>query len=194
MAMHDEPMGRRPPPDAGTRALARGLGWFSLALGVAEVTAPRRLARALGMDGYDRLVLAYGVREIVTGIGILAARDPTPWIWGRVAGDTLDLATASAGLADDNPRRDKVGLAMVALLGVTALDLYCAGRLTEERDRPRAPLRDHRDRSGWPRPAKAMLGAARANGFETPADMRGPEALRPYRDGSDPLSTATPPT
>ena len=38
------------PPDA----LARGLGWFSIALGVAEITAPHRLARTLGMDGHER--------------------------------------------------------------------------------------------------------------------------------------------
>ena len=191
--MHDdrEPMSRRSPADSGTRALARGLGWFSLALGAAEIVASRQLARSLGMDDYHRIVSAYGVREIMTGIGILASRDPTPWIWGRVAGDTLDLATVAAGLSDDNPRRDKVGLAMVALLGATALDLYCAGRLTEERGRPQAPLRDYRDRSGWPRSARAMLGAAREQGFETPEDMQGPPALRPYRDGSDPLSTAT---
>jgi len=32
-------------------ALARGLGWFSIGLGLAEVLAPRTLTRALGLDG-----------------------------------------------------------------------------------------------------------------------------------------------
>ncbi|HEX6010571.1 MAG TPA: hypothetical protein VFY87_01955 [Geminicoccaceae bacterium] len=47
-----ERTGRRGHPDSATDALARGLGWFSVALGVAEVAAPGRLARALGMEGY----------------------------------------------------------------------------------------------------------------------------------------------
>ena len=33
------------------QGVARGLGWFSIALGVAEVAAPRALTRALGMEG-----------------------------------------------------------------------------------------------------------------------------------------------
>jgi hypothetical protein len=177
-------------PDPATDALARGLGWFSIALGVAEVTAPRRLARTLGMDGYEPVVFAYGVREIVNGIGILASDDPTPWIWGRVGGDALDIATVAAGMSGDNPRIGNAAVALVSLLGITAVDLYCARGLGEERERRSAPIRDYRDRTGYPRPARAMRGAARADGFEIPDDFRGPPALRPYEDGTAPLSTA----
>jgi hypothetical protein len=59
----------------------------------------------MGMDDYAALIRAYGVREIATGAAILYQRDPTPWIWGRVAGDALDLATLAVGLHEDNPRR-----------------------------------------------------------------------------------------
>jgi hypothetical protein len=179
MRYETERAGRRGHPDSATDALARGLGWFSIALGVAEVAAPGRIARTLGMEGYERLVVAYGVREIVTGAGILSSDDPTPWIWGRVAGDALDIATVAAGLAGDNPRRENVAIALVALVGVTAVDLYCVGKLSGESRRPQAPVRDYRDRSGWPRPVEAMRGAA-ARDFEVPRDMRAPEAMRPY--------------
>jgi hypothetical protein len=162
-------------PSADT--LARGLGWFSIGLGLAEVLAPRSLTRALGMRGHERLVQAYGLREIATGIGILASRDPAPWIWGRVGGDALDLATLAGGLHDDNRRRTNVGLAIGAVAAVGALDIYCATALSEDLE-PARPLRDYSSRSGFPRDAQAMRGAA--SDFTMPADMRVPEALRPY--------------
>ena len=73
-------------------AVARGLGWFSIGLGLVEALSPGIVTRTLGMEGKEGLVRGYGVREIGTGIGILAANDPSPWLWGRVAGDALDLA------------------------------------------------------------------------------------------------------
>ena len=65
-------------------SMARGLGWFSIGLGLAEILAPRALTRGLGMEGHEQIVRAYGVREIATGIGILSSTHPVPWIWGRV--------------------------------------------------------------------------------------------------------------
>lgn len=178
MRYETEKTGRRGHPDSATDTLARGLGVFSIALGLAEVIAPRALARTLGMDGQDTLIRAYGVREIATGIGILASEDPTPWVWGRVAGDALDVATLMPGLDPDNPQRANVGLALAAVAGVTALDIYCGQTLSREDTSPQPPLRDYSDRSGLPRPPQQMRGAARD--FEVPRDMRTPEALRPY--------------
>src|SRR2546430_1846601 len=36
--------------------LARALGWFSVALGVAEVVAPKQLGRAIGIHGKSNLL------------------------------------------------------------------------------------------------------------------------------------------
>ena len=47
--------------------LAKGLGCFSIALGLMELIAPRTLARTLGMTGSETLLAGYGVREIATG-------------------------------------------------------------------------------------------------------------------------------
>jgi hypothetical protein len=167
-------------PDPGTDALARGLGWFSIGLGATELFAPRVLTRALGMEGREGLVRAYGMREIMSGLGILASRNPAPWVWSRVAGDALDIATLTGGLDRENPRKENVGLAMAAVAGITALDVACAQALTEEENRiqPRFPMRDYSDRAGFPRPVDEMWGAARD--FEVPKEYRAPELLRPY--------------
>lgn len=160
-------------------ALARGLGVFSIALGVVEMFAARSLTRVLGMQGSEGLVQAYGAREIATGIGILASRDPTPWMWGRVAGDGLDMATLVTGIGKDNSERGNVGLALAAVAGVTALDVYCAQALGSGSPRQLpGPMRDYSNRSGLPRPPHEMRGAA--GDFEVPRDFRAPEAMRPY--------------
>ncbi|GIK99883.1 MAG: hypothetical protein BroJett029_40920 [Alphaproteobacteria bacterium] len=120
---------RRMQPDDTARALARGLGWFSIALGLAELIAPRRLTRTLGMEDHAGLAQLYGLREIVAGIGLLLARDPLPWVWGRVAGDALDLASLAPALHRDNPERHNAGLALGAVAAVTLLDICCARQL-----------------------------------------------------------------
>jgi len=170
--------GRQGHPDPQTDALARGLGVFSIALGLIEVAAARTLTRTLGMEGNEALVRLYGLREIAKGVGILASSDPTPWIWGRVAGDALDIATLVTGLDEDNPKRGNVGIALAAVAGVTALDVYCGQALSRESPTPLPPIRDYSHRSGFSRPASAMRGAARD--FEVPRDFRTPEALQPY--------------
>jgi hypothetical protein len=165
--------------------LAQGLGWFSIGLGLAEVVAPGRLAQFLGMEERTELIRLYGLREIATGVGILSQDDPTPWLWGRVGGDVLDLGTLAAGLRDHNPQRQNVGIAIAAVAGVMALDVLCAralGAAAQGRSRRgRLQLRDYSARSGMPRPPAAMLGAARD--FPVPRDMRIPEAMRPYPGG-----------
>ena len=181
MRYYGEGSRRRGQADSGADALARGLGWFSIGLGLAEVIAPRALARALGMEGSETLIRTYGMREIGTGVGILTSDDPTPWIWARVAGDALDLATLATGLEGDNPKQANLALAIGSVAMVTALDVYFAQRLSRETTEPLAPLRDYGDRSGFPRSPRTMRGEA--SNFEVPRDFRTPEALRPWPEG-----------
>jgi hypothetical protein len=189
MRYYGEGSRRRGQSDTGSDALARGLGVFSIALGLAEVIAPRALARALGMEGTETVIRAYGVREIATGLGILAADDPTPWIWGRVAGDALDLATLATGLEGDNPKQANLAMAIGSVAMVTALDVYCGQQLSREDTQALPPLRDYRDRSGFPRSPGRMRGAA--SDFEVPRDFRTPEPLRPWREGGPDGNTAS---
>ncbi|MBV9999268.1 MAG: SRPBCC family protein [Verrucomicrobia bacterium] len=83
------------------------------------------------MEDRAGLLRTYGLREIVNGAGILAAKDPTPWIWARIAGDALDIATVATGLGDHNPKKDNVLLALAALTGATAADVICSRRLSQ---------------------------------------------------------------
>lgn len=115
---------------------ARGLGWFSLGLGFGELAFPDRLAEALGMEGREELIRFYGAREVATGVGCLTQSPPTNYVWGRVAGDVLDIATLAAYLGPDNPKRGNVGIAMAAVVGVTMLDVLCGVWLSEGRDGP----------------------------------------------------------
>ena len=119
--------------DAGITApeLARGLGWFSLALGTMELLLPRTITGFLGMRGREGLVRLYGVREVGTGLAILGSSDPAPWMWGRVAGDALDVATVAPKLAGRKP--GNVALALLTLAAVAALDVLCAEELERGR-------------------------------------------------------------
>jgi uncharacterized membrane protein len=112
--------------------LATALGWFSLGLGVAELLAPGTFARAIGLKGagVSRTVTrAVGLREIASGIGILAERRPVGWMWSRVAGDVMDLALLGAGFAAWRVRRGRLAVAAAGVLGATAVDAFCAEQL-----------------------------------------------------------------
>ncbi|GJD53869.1 hypothetical protein OPKNFCMD_6648 [Methylobacterium crusticola] len=166
-------------PDPATRELAHGLGWFSIGLGLTEVACGGAIARWLGMPRVAPVIQAYGVRELLQGAGILGSRDPTPWISARVAGDALDIATVLRGLVGHNPRKDNVLIALLALAGVTAVDVICAHNLSGAPLAPSQKVRqDYRRRSGFRRPAEAMRGVARD--FKPPPDIIGPEAMRPW--------------
>lgn len=110
------------------RTVARGLGLFGIGLGLVEVFAPRALARAAGLTGRETLIQAFGVREIASGVLILASDEPGPWLWARVAGDALDGGVLAAGLAPSNPHRERTLMAALAVAPVVALDLLYALR------------------------------------------------------------------
>jgi hypothetical protein len=148
---------------------ARNLGWFSIGLGLAELLAAGPLSRALGMERNQALIRAYGLREIAAGVTCLSV-DNAAGAWSRVAGDVVDIATLASGLNDDNPKKRNVGLALVAVTGITLLDIACGQALTAERSRGKSPPRDYSDRSGWPKGLEHSRGAARD--FKVPEDMR----------------------
>lgn len=112
--------------------LATGLGWFSLGLGVAELTAPRGLARLIGVrpsEQTDAVLRGYGAQKVATGLAILAQPEESRWLWARVAGDALDLGTLGAAMGSGDTDRGRAAFATAAVLGVTALDVFCAQRL-----------------------------------------------------------------
>lgn len=118
----------------GPVRLARALGWFSLGLGLAELVAPRRLGRLIGVDGGRRGTLrAFGLREIVTGLGILGQARVPAWLWARTGGDVLDLAYLGSTLYSRKRNRNRVAIATAAVLGVAVLDLLSSRQMSRRR-------------------------------------------------------------
>ncbi len=156
--------------DKSAKHLARNLGWFSIALGAVEVAAASRLSRILGWRGSESTIAFCGLREIATGVAILASRDPAPFVWGRVAGDALDLVSLAGGFGDSR-RKATVGLAVGAVALVTVIDLICAQTLSADNERNKTRIPDYSNRTGLPKIAAQMRGAA-AKDFKIPADMR----------------------
>jgi uncharacterized membrane protein len=134
-AAHGSHRESRPLGEASAERLAHALAWFSVSLGLAEMLAPRLISRLVGGDGkYTNLIRLYGLRELASGLMIFGqGTRPATAVWARVAGDAVDIATLAA--AGASPRMNKGGVAVAAagVLGVTALDLYCARGLTRDR-------------------------------------------------------------
>ena len=112
------------------RALTRGLGWFSIGLGLSEMLAPRQLSRAIGLaERRDLLLPLLGVRELLSGVGILARRDQaTTWVKSRVLGDMIDLSLLGAAFTSRKSDPVRLAVATAAVAGVTLLDILCAAR------------------------------------------------------------------
>lgn len=150
--------------------LARTLGWMSIGLGIAELVAPGRIARTLGLDDKEGLIRAYGARELASAVPTLSVDKPIG-LAARIGGDILDLATLAPALRRDNPKRDNAVVATALIAGITLLDIVAyAGTKAAHRRAPDS-ARDYSDRSGLPRGAQASRGIARKD-FETPPDYR----------------------
>ncbi len=107
------------------KKLGLGLGVFSIALGVTELLAAKRITSALDADGHEGLVRGFGAREIVAGIGLLGAPANSSGVWNRVAGDAMDLTALSAAAASA-PRNKAVWGALAFVVGAAVLDVIVA--------------------------------------------------------------------
>jgi hypothetical protein len=154
--------------------LARGLGWFSIGLGVFELLAPRRITHPLGLHGREGLVRACGVREI--GHGMLSlSTEKHVGLWSRVAGDVFDIVAVVPALSPANRQRDNAERALAMLLGITLVDIIGAQGVSMRHSRRRGTQRRYTDRSGFPQGVEKARGAARD--FRTPPDMQAPPAV-----------------
>jgi uncharacterized membrane protein len=123
------------------QGIARGLGWFSLGLGIVQLVAPRRLLGAIGIrpTGISvTLTRLVGIRELGVVPGLLVTSQPAGWLAARVAGDMKDLALLGIARGDEQNHRGLVTMAMAAVGSVLALDLLAvvlARRARRERSR-----------------------------------------------------------
>lgn len=109
--------------------VARGLAWFSIGLGIAQILAPRVVSRLTGVPVPPVLVIACGLRQLACGIGILTQREAAPWIRARIVGDAVDLTALVCGSLVPGAHRKRIAINTAAVAGIAALDFYCGREL-----------------------------------------------------------------
>src|SRR4051812_7417726 len=122
--------------------LARGLGWFSLALGLTEIATPDMLSKAIGIPpkpSTSWLMRAMGVRELLAGAGVLMQPRRSVPLWMRVAGDAVDLALLAVASRARRGNGARIAGAIAAVAGVTALDVIAARRAQQASEKVRQP-------------------------------------------------------
>ncbi len=128
-----ETTGEQVQNNGGARASsARGLGWFSLGVGLAEVSAPRAVAKLIGVDDNTPTRVAMrvmGAREIASGVGILARPERPGPVWARVLGDVIDLGLLVWAVGQRRSKRARLALAIASVAGVTAIDVLTSRKL-----------------------------------------------------------------
>ena len=117
----------------GRDKFATSLGLFSIGLGLAEIFAHREVSRMIGVKNRPAVFIALGLREIMSGIGILAQRRPAGWLWSRVAGDIMDLSLLGVAFTERGSDKQRVEAAAGSVAGVMIADVVCA--LQQSRDR-----------------------------------------------------------
>ncbi len=126
--------------------LSKLLGWVSLGLGAVELLASRRVAAMVGV-GSPALVQAFGAREVAAGLMVLNKPDTALPVWGRVAGDAMDIAVLASSLGRRNRQRNGAAGALLFVLAATALDIAVATALTRREQTARQTARRTRVRS-----------------------------------------------
>jgi uncharacterized membrane protein len=124
----------RPVRGSAAEQRARGLGWFSIGLGLAQIGAPRAVARLIGVRDDEETcntLFAVGLREIASGIGILSRREPTGWVWSRVGGDLMDLTLLGKAMRSEENERGRLAAATAAVAGVTVIDFVTGQQLSK---------------------------------------------------------------
>ena len=113
------------------KKLSNGLGFFSLALGAAELFGSKPIAKALDAAGHEGIVKGFGLREIAAGVGILNQPAVAVGIWNRVAGDVMDIVATSAA-ARNSPRNKLAWAALAFVAAAAALDAWVAVGLDKQ--------------------------------------------------------------
>jgi uncharacterized membrane protein len=84
------------------------------------------MAKLTGMpddEDCQAVLRAAGLRELASGVGILTSEQPAGLLWGRVAGDVMDLMLLAGAARSERADPQRLTLSAAAVLGVTVLDL-----------------------------------------------------------------------
>lgn len=114
---------------------ARGLGWASVGIGLAEIAAPGQVQRMLGIEDRPQhrgILRVLGVRELLHGFCILTEDRPNAAmnaaVWSRVAGDVLDTALLGVAAAKTRRPGSFAGVA-ASVLAIGLMDMLTALRV-----------------------------------------------------------------
>jgi hypothetical protein len=100
---------------------------------LAEVAAPGRLARWLGVNGKTAktVIGLFGARELLAGAMLLRGPAVSTNAWNRVVGDAMDIG--ALGLAfSRSSRKGAVAGALGFVAGATLIDVIAGRGLSEE--------------------------------------------------------------
>jgi len=125
----------RKPDRKAADPMAKALGFFSLGLGLAQLAAPRRVMNAIGVEDTDRnrnTMLALGLREFTSGLGILGPGHTAGWLQARVGGDVMDLALLAGAFRSDERDGRRLNVALAAVAGALVLDVLATRRAREQ--------------------------------------------------------------
>lgn len=109
-------------------ALATGAGMVILGLGIAQLLAPRQVARSTGIQAHPGLVRASGALGIASAVNILNKGRPAPLGLARLAclGLELTLLGRSAMHAGSYGHRNRLALTGAGLAAAAMLDMSAA--------------------------------------------------------------------
>jgi uncharacterized membrane protein len=109
-------------------SLATGVGMVMLGLGVAQLLAPRQVARSTGISAHPALVRASGALGVASAVHILNKGRPAPLGLARLAclGLELTLLARSAMHAGGHGRRSRLALTGAGVAAAAMLDMSAA--------------------------------------------------------------------
>ena len=110
----------------GAGWFALGLGWFSIVLGLIGIFMPRMVSRILGIRNRPLLLRGIGLREILSGTGILFSGQKAQWLWSRAAGDALDVSLLGAAFTDRKSDKRRLGISTGGIAGIMVADTVSA--------------------------------------------------------------------
>lgn len=101
------------------RGIRSFVGWASVAFGVGMLLAPRLAAQSFGVGERVGYVRFLALRDLAIGAGALTQPDLLPWLWARIASDSLTGRFA----------RGRAAMSTLAAVGTVALSLTMVRRL-----------------------------------------------------------------
>lgn len=131
------------PRQRDAEALVRGIAWLSIAIGAAELLAPRRTRRAVSVGIAGWWMRLRGLRTVIGGVALLVVDDKTRWLHRRSVANALDVVTLLNHHGGRAGARARNATAIAAIGGLTAVEMTAAELVKDSAAVPRAAKRSN---------------------------------------------------